>query len=171
MSNANQTTNATQAEGSNYFNLHTNGIGYANRARDIKPKKGESFMAVSISGMFGEKNVKDGISYVPYDVKAVTAQAEDVLRQFMADINDQDKKVLVRFQIGDAYIDSFTYSNGPKAGQMGMTMKGRLLKVTHVWVKDAGQDDGKNVLVYDLAAIQAAQAASQDAPERSGTQG
>ena len=170
MSNATQ-TNATPAEGSNYINLHTNGIGYANRARVVTPKKGGSFLAVSISGMFGEKGVEKGITYVPYDVKAVTAQAEDVLRQFEADINNQDKKVLVRFQIGDAFIDSFTYNSGPKAGQMGMTMKGRLLKVTHVWVKDSGQDDGKNVLVYDLAAIQAAQAASQDEAERSGTQG
>ena len=154
---------------SNYINLHVTGLGYISRIREVPVKKGIPFMACSIRAMFGEKGVKDGIQYTPFDVKAVTPQAAGILRDAMADANTKDKRVMVAFKISDPEINTFKYESGPKAGESGVVMKGRLLIIARVWVKDltlSGDDQAGNVLVYDYEAEQrnnAAIAAEADA--------
>ena len=159
---------------SNYCNLHVTGIGYISRIREVPVKKGTPFMACSIRAMFGEKGVKDGIQYTPFDVKAVTPQSAGILRDAMADANTKDKRVMVAFKISDPEINAFKYTSGEKIGQTGMQMKGRLLLISHVWVKDLTLSDDEqagNVLVYDYEAEQrnnaaiAAQADAQAAAE------
>ena len=51
---------------------------------------------------------------------------------------------MVQFKIGDPYIDTFTYQSGDKAGQLGTSMKGRLLKINRVWVKSLAQGGASN---------------------------
>ena len=152
---------------SNFINLHTSGIGYIRRVRNVAVRKGGAFYAASISAMFGEKGVKDGVQYVPYDVKAVSEQAEQVLQLIQADANDQNKRVMVRFNIGDAYIDSFKHQSGARAGETGLTMKGRLLFVTHAWVKNKNDGDDQQGwnLVYELPKQQ------EEQPVKTGTEG
>ncbi|WP_161798131.1 DUF3577 domain-containing protein [Pseudomonas amygdali] len=36
---------------SKYFDLHTTGIGYLNRIREVKPRKGNPFMAVTVAAI------------------------------------------------------------------------------------------------------------------------
>jgi len=50
---------------------------------------------------------------------------------------DAKRKVLIGFRVGDPWIDQFTYSKGPKAGQPGASLKARLLFVS--WIKVDGE--------------------------------
>jgi len=156
MSTNQSNAQAPQAE-SNYINLHVTGLGYLKRIREVKLKgKGtKPFMACSISAMFGEKGVEGGVQYTPFDVKAVSAQAEEVLKTFAADANNPNKRLMVQFKIGDPYIDTFTYQSGDKAGQLGTAMKGRLLKINRLWVKNLAHGKGSGdqadwTLAYEL---------------------
>ena len=172
------TTTTTQAPSkSNYINLHTVGLGYMSRVRHVKVRGGE-FMAASIRAMHGEKGVKDGVQYVPFDVKAATDQAAAVLECAMADANNDNKRVMVRFTISDYFIDSFKYTSGTKAGETGTALKGRLLEISHVWVQEKLNDAEKTgekapwVCVFEKSKEAPAEAdnGSAEAPmERSGT--
>jgi Protein of unknown function (DUF3577) len=165
-------TSATSNKSSNYINLHISGIGYLGRVREVEVRKGKPFVACSIRAMFGEKGVKDGIQYTPFDAKAVSAQAEEVLRDFMADANNKDKRVTVQFKIGDPEINSFQYGTGVKQGQAGVVMKGRLLKIQRVWVKDLtqnGNDQTGNVLAYEY--VEPAREVADEDQARTGTNG
>jgi len=150
---------ATQ-QGNNYVNMHTMGIGYLSRVREVPVRKGKPFLSASIAAFHSEKGVDDGMTYVPFDVKAASAQAHEILKQFGNQANDRDCKVMVKFKIGDQYIDTYTVNKGERAGQTGFVLKGRLLQVTHVWVKAKGSSE--YALAYEKPAAQADQPASAD---------
>ncbi len=118
----------------NYFDLHTTGLGYANRMREVKVR-GQNFWAVDISALRGST---DDVEYTKFDCRISGREALEVLTRFKADI-DAKKKVLVGFKVGDIYPETFTFEKGEKAGQTGVVLKGRLLQVA--WVKV----DGKTV--------------------------
>jgi len=44
---------ATQTSETKYFDLHTTGIGYLNRLREVTPRKGKPFMAVTVAALKG----------------------------------------------------------------------------------------------------------------------
>ena len=46
-------------------------------------------------------------------------------------------KVLIGFTLSDLYAESFTYKNGDKAGETGVSLKARLLSIA--WAKVDGQ--------------------------------
>jgi hypothetical protein len=52
-------------------------------------------------------------------------------------IADDNNKVLVGFKLGDLYVDTFTYQSGDKAGEIGVSLKSRLLRID--WVKVNGK--------------------------------
>lgn len=170
MTNTNARTASNSNEGNNYVDMHTHGLGYLSRVREVPVRKGQPFMSASISAFHGEKGVKDGMMFVPFDVKATSEQAREVLKQFEAQANDRDNcKVMVRFRIGDQYIDSYTFTKGDRAGQTGMQLKGRLLFVSHVWVKAKGQDS--YALAYEYQAPAAEQAGDAGGESHDGTNG
>jgi Protein of unknown function (DUF3577) len=125
---------------STYINMHAQGLGYLSRVRNVTPRKGSPFMACSINAMFGEKGKEDGIQYTPFDVRAVNAEVTELLGKAMADANNPDVSVMVRFRIGDFYPDTYRLEVGPKAGEMRTVLKGRLLMITHLWVKVKGSE-------------------------------
>jgi hypothetical protein len=133
---------------SNYINLQTAGIGYLGRVRKVSVKKGPPFVACSINAIHGENGVEGGYTYVPFDVKAVNEETEGLLNHFMADANNEKRVVKVCFRIGDYYLDSYQVTKGPNAGQTRTVLKGRLLLITHVWVKDKGAE-GPMELAYE----------------------
>ncbi|MDO8771511.1 MAG: DUF3577 domain-containing protein [Burkholderiaceae bacterium] len=165
-------TSAASNNSSNYINLHVTGIGYLGRVREVAVRKGEPFMACSIRAMFGEKGVKDGVQYTSFDVKAVTEQAAGILRDAYADANNKDKRVTVQFKISDPEICTFQYTTGEKIGTSGVTMKGRLLRIERVWVKDlllAGDEQAGQVLVYEYIAPEAQNSDAAQEPAKTGT--
>lgn len=115
-----------------YFDLHTTGLGYANRMREVKVR-GQSFWAVDISALRGNSNEVD---HTRFDCRISGRDALEVLNRFKADI-DARKKVLIGFKVGDIYPETFTHQKGEKAGQTGVVLKGRLLQVA--WVKVDGK--------------------------------
>lgn len=118
--------------GEKYFDLHTSGVGYLNRVRVVKVKKGE-FLAVAISALRG---AADNVEYTRFDCRVSGAEAQAVVRQLQPAIEAQ-KKVLVGFRLGDLYPEIFTYEHGEKAGQPGISLKAHLLLIQ--WAKVDGE--------------------------------
>ena len=112
-----------------YFDLHTAGIGYINRFRQVKPKQGNAFYCCTIGALRGNT---ENAQYTYFDCRIVNEEALNVLLNFI-DEDDKDAKVLAGFKIGDTYPETFVYQSGNKQGQTGVMLKGRLIKLD--WLK------------------------------------
>jgi hypothetical protein len=108
-----------------YFNLHVEGVGYLNRVRTVKPKKGHEFLACTVSAMRGSTA---DLGYTKFDCKVSGAEAQKIVKRLELDVADE-KPVLIGFRIGDIYPEIFTFAKGDKEGQQGVSIKGRLLRV------------------------------------------
>ncbi|MBY4673889.1 DUF3577 domain-containing protein [Burkholderia multivorans] len=122
-------TNSTEKS---YFDLHITGLGYLNRIREVKPKKGDSFLACDIAALNGPS---DDVSYVRFDTRVSGSEAQHLVRRCI-DAVEAEKKVMIGFRLGDLWTDIFTYSKGKRAGEQGVSLKGRLLFVS--WIKVDG---------------------------------
>ncbi len=109
-----------------YFDLHTRGIGYLCRAREVRVRKAEPFMAVTVAALHGATHDAE---YTYIDCRVTGAEADMLIRHCKEEINSGDK-VLVGFTIGDIWISPFTYQTGDKKGQPGASLKGRLLYIS-----------------------------------------
>jgi hypothetical protein len=118
-------------EASKYFDLHTTGIGYLNRIREVR-SRGKPFVAVTVAALRGST---ESAEYTYIDCNVVGEEAEKLVRRCLPAV-DADKKVLVSFRIGDIWPDLFTYEKGEKKGQSGVSLKGRLLFIN--WIKVDG---------------------------------
>lgn len=132
----NSTTNSqnTTDQETKYFDLHATGIGYLNRVREVPVKRSQPFLAVDISALHGDS---EDIQYTRFDCRVSGSDAKTIIEQLMPVINDDNNKVLVGFKLGDLYVDTFTYKSGDKAGQTGVSLKARLLRID--WVKVNGK--------------------------------
>ena len=113
MAHANQYQEATT-----YFNLHTVGIGYLNRVREVQVRRGQPFMACDIAALHG---ATDAVEYTRFDCKVAGGEAERLIRLYM-DAVKAEKKVLLSFRIDDLWIDPFLYEKGDKQGQPGASL-------------------------------------------------
>ena len=120
---------------SQYFDLHVTGLGYLNRAREVKVPRGQPFLAVSIAALHG---ASAAVEKTWFDARVSGQEAQKVVRDLMPDIN-ANKSVLVGFKLGDLAAETFVYEKGPKTGQTGISLKSRLLRIA--WAKV----DGKTV--------------------------
>ena len=116
-----------------YFDLHITGLGYLNRIREVKPKKGDPFLACDIAALNGASN---DVSYVRFDVRVSGSDAQHLIGRCKQAV-EAEKKVLIGFRLGDLWTDTFTYSKGKRAGQQGVSLKARLLFVS--WIKVNGE--------------------------------
>ncbi len=108
-----------------YFDIHTEGVAYLNRARVVKPKKGDSFYAITLAALSGETG---DLNYTYIDCRVVGSEAKKYFEALKSSI-DADNTVLVGFVVGDIYADAFMYEKGEKQGQPGASIKGRLLRI------------------------------------------
>ena len=120
-------------ESSKYFDLHTTGIGYLNRIREVTPKEGNPFLSVTIAALRGSV---DNAQYTHFECRVSGRQAQDVVRQVQPAIEGK-LKVLIGFTLSDLFAESFTFKSGDKAGETGISLKARLLRVS--WAKVDGQ--------------------------------
>jgi len=116
-----------------YFDLHTTGIGYLKRIREVSVRKGNPFMAVTIGALHG---AADDVEYTYIDCKVSGGEAEKLVRRSQQ-AEAAGKKVLVGFRVGDLWVDTFVYDRGEKKGQTGASLKGRLLYIS--WIKVDGE--------------------------------
>ena len=117
---------STQASSQpSYFNLHVEGVGYLNRVRTVKPKKGQEFMACTVAALRGSDS---DVSYTKFDCRVSGADAQAIVRRLEDDVA-AEKAVIIGFRIADIYPELFTFEKGDRKGQPGVSIKGRLLRI------------------------------------------
>lgn len=136
----------SQTNETKFFDLHTTGIGYLNRIREVKPKKGNSFLACTVAALHG---AIANAEYSYIDCVVSGADAQKVVRRCFAAV-EAKKKVLVNFRIGDIWCDAYLKDGEPRA-----QIKGRLLyigwiKIDQEVVYRAPQSDEGHEPVQDL---------------------
>ena len=116
-----------------YFDLHTTGIGYLNRVREVAPQEGSPFLSVTIAALRGSV---DNVQYTHFECHVSGKPAQEIVRQLKPAVEDK-AKVLIGFTLSDLYGEAFTFKNGDKAGETGVSLKARLLRIA--WAKVDGQ--------------------------------
>jgi len=132
-------TASTEKNEVKYFDLHTTGIGYLGRIREVKLKKGQPFWACTIAALHGEckaPEANEKPDYTYFDCNVVGSEAEKLIKRCQPAVV-AGKKVLVGFVVGDIYLDRFVYDKGEKKGETGVSLKGRLLRIR--WIKVDGK--------------------------------
>lgn len=120
MSNAANTTVSSK-----HFDLHVSGLGYLNRIREVKVRKGSPFWACSVNALHGDS---EDPAYTRFDLIVRGLLAVERIKS-LQDSVESKKKVLIAFKLGDIYPDLFVYEYGERKGQNGVAIKGRLLQV------------------------------------------
>ncbi len=115
-----------------YFDLHTTGLGYLNRVREVTPQEGNPFLAVTIAALRGSV---ENVQYTHFECRVSGRAAQDRVRALAPAVEDR-AKVLVGFTLSDLVAEPFTYRNGEKAGEIGVNLKARLLRLS--WAKVDG---------------------------------
>ena len=110
---------------SSFFNLHVEGVGYLNRVRTVKPKKGQEFLACTVAALRGSDS---DVSYTKFDCRVSGADAQAIVKRLENDVA-ADKSVIIGFRIADIYPEMFTFEKGDRKGQPGVSIKGRLLRI------------------------------------------
>jgi Protein of unknown function (DUF3577) len=116
-----------------YFDLHTTGVGYLNRVRDVEPENGSPFLAVTVAAIHGKSTEVD---HTYFECAVYGEQAQAIVRQLQPSI-EADQKVFVGFTLSNLKADAFTFQQGDKAGQSGVNLKARLIRIA--WAKVDGQ--------------------------------
>ena len=116
-----------------YFDLHTTGIGYLNRVREVIPKEGTPFLSVTIAALRGSV---DNAQYTHFECHVSGKQAQQLVRQLKPAV-EGNSKVLIGFTLSDLYAEAFIFKSGDKAGDTGISLKARLLRIA--WAKVDGQ--------------------------------
>ena len=120
-------------ENTKYFDLHTQGLGYLNRIRDVTPNEGTPFLSVTIAALRGSV---DNAQYTHFECRVSGKKAQELVRQLKPTV-EGSSKVLVGFTLSDLHAETFTFKNGDKAGETGISLKARLLRIA--WAKVDGQ--------------------------------
>lgn len=124
------TTSSTEKS---YFDLHVTGLGYVNRIREVKPRKGDVFLACDIAALNGPS---DKPEYRYFDVRVSGADAQHLIRRCEEAVK-AERKVLIGFRLGDLWPDLFEYTKGKNQGKPGVSLKARLLFIS--WIKVDGK--------------------------------
>ncbi|MFO6231351.1 DUF3577 domain-containing protein, partial [Pseudomonas aeruginosa] len=106
--------NTTSNEKS-YFDLHTSGIGYIQRAHEVPVRGGrraQPFLACTVAALVGP--ARDP-SYRYFDVKVSGAEAKKLVQRCIG-VDDPKQRPLVRFRLGDLWGDAYIRDKGEHAG-------------------------------------------------------
>ena len=116
-----------------YFDLYTTGIGYLSQVREITNIDGKPFLGITIAALWGRE---DDVQYTHFDCVVSGQQAKDLVRQLQPAVTE-DRKVLVSFMLNDLIGQPFVFQRGDKAGEPGVNLKARLLRIS--WAKVDGE--------------------------------
>ncbi len=116
-----------------YFDLHTQGIGYLSRIREVAPKEGSPFLSVTVAALRGRV---DNAQYTHFECRVSGHKTQELVRQLMPAV-EGNLKVLIGFTLSDLYAETFTFQNGDRAGETGIRLKARLLGMA--WARVEGQ--------------------------------
>ena len=124
-----------------FFNLHTDGVGYLNRVRWVEGKKSagrrsERFLACSIAALRGDS---ENTSSTYFDIRVSGEEAIAIVSHLQPAV-DAQQKVFLAFKLGDIYPHMYQRDvrdeNRRPTGQkeMAALIKGRLLLVKSVTI-------------------------------------
>lgn len=116
-----------------YFDLHTTGVGYLNRVREVNPDNGSPFLAVTVAALHGKST---DVNRTYFDCAVYGEHAQRSVKELKTAV-DADKKVLIGFTLSNLTAESFTFQQGDKAGQTGINLRARLIRVA--WAKVNGE--------------------------------
>jgi hypothetical protein len=111
-----------------YFNLTIKGLGYLSNIRQVNLQNG-SFLSCVINALSGPT---DNPTYVRFDVSVAGKEATNLIGRCQKAV-DEDKKVLIGFNLSNPSTDIFTLNKGDHAGEQRVSLKARLIKVD--WIK------------------------------------
>jgi hypothetical protein len=115
-----------------YFDLHTQGLGYLKRVREVIPGEGKPFLSVTLAALRGSV---ESVQYTYFDCRVSGRGAREIVRELQPAV-EAGSKVLVGFTLSDLYAEPFTFRNGERAGETGVSLKARLLRIA--WAKVDG---------------------------------
>jgi len=122
------------------YELFISGIGYLNSIKTVTPNNSPSFLSCTVAAIHGDKKNSDVLFF---DATVDDKDADHLVRGCV-DAVTAKRKVLIGFRFGDLKTEAFTFSTGERAGEIGVNLKTRLLKIN--WIKIDG------VKAYPLAA-------------------
>lgn len=122
---AHPTRRYTTMNTSHYFNLHTSGLGYLNRIREVTPKKGDPFLCCDIAALRGDASKAE---HTWFDCRVSGKDAQKLVRR-CSDACEQKRRVLIQFRLGDLYAETFVYARGERKGETGVSLKAHLLHI------------------------------------------
>ena len=122
---------------SKYFDLHVFATGYVDDIREVAVKRG-GFVACRMTALTSDgQAAQTATRSARFDLKVVGAHAKACMMA-MKTFSEAKKTLFAQVKIGDVYPDVFTYKSGARQGEMGVNIKGRVLKV--YMAKVDGQD-------------------------------
>ena len=95
------------------------GVGYLNRVRTVKPKKGQEFLVCTVAALRGSDS---DVSYTKFDCRVSGADAQAIVKRLEDDVA-ADKSVIIGFRIADIYPEMFTFEKGDRKGQPGVSIR------------------------------------------------
>lgn len=122
----------TSETATKYFDLHTHGLGYVHRIRNVPVPKGETYLAADIHAIHGQSGSTETVRF---DCRVVGKDAEELIGRCVKAVNEH-RSVLIGFIIGDLRPELFEYKQGERKGETGVSLKARLLKVK--WIRVEG---------------------------------
>ena len=114
-----------------YFDLHTSAFGFFNRVRKVVPNRGEPFWSAEFSACRGDAGEK---TY--FDVNVVGKEAIALFEQHLSNFEKGKDKAMASIVISDLRVEQYTYKTGKKAGQPGVSLKGRVIRIKYLKVND-----------------------------------
>ncbi|HCS6940165.1 TPA: DUF3577 domain-containing protein, partial [Escherichia coli] len=114
---ANNTSASAKSE---YFNLTIKGIGYLSNIRQVNHQNG-SFLSCVINALSGPT---DNPAYVRFDISVAGKEATSLIARCQKAV-DEDKKVLLGFNLSNPSTDIFTLNKGEHAGEQRVSLKAR----------------------------------------------
>lgn len=115
-----------------YFDLFTTGLAYVNRVEDVVPETGDPFLRVTLAALRGSA---ENVQYTRFECRVAGVQAMSAIEQVKASVQ-ADRKVLIGFTLSGLYPQTFTFKRGERAGETGIALKARLIKVS--WARIDG---------------------------------
>lgn len=115
----------TDVRKSNYFDLFTTGIGYLNQVREITPENGLPYLVVRIAALRGHT---ENVGKTYFDCRVSGRNAHEFVRFLIPDV-ERGGKVLIRFRMSDLQGEIFTYNKGARQGEVGVSLKTRLIGI------------------------------------------
>ena len=154
-----------------FFDLHITGLGYLNRIREVKPKKGDAFLACDIAALNGPS---DDVAYVRFDTR-VSGSAARCAAASSGRCREEGDDRLPPGRPVDRHLHLL---QGQACRRAGVSLKARLLFVS--WIKvdgklvykaepkptDADDRDERDVRNTDVPATSAEPQAATPEPSR-----